>query len=214
MSEKIPVTNSPITRWWWVRHAPVTQNQERLYGSSDIPAEINAPSTFKALALLLPTRAISVRSALQRTQQTLDAIIAAGLDAPEPLIEPDLSEQNFGDWHGHPYADIPALAAPHHHRFWFTSVDHRPPGGESYIDLTQRVTAVIDRLSRTHSGRDIIAVAHGGTIRSALGYALGLQPANCHGFQIDNLSVTRIDHEPGPGPDREWRIIYTNLVPT
>ena len=98
MSEKIPVTNSPITRWWWVRHAPVTQNQERLYGSSDIPAEINAPSTFKALALLLPTGAISVRSALQRTQQTLDAIIAAGLDAPEPLIEPDLSEQNFGDW--------------------------------------------------------------------------------------------------------------------
>ena len=23
----------------------------------------------------------------------------------------------------------------------------------------------------------------------------------------------RIDHEPGPGPDRHWRVLYTNLVP-
>ncbi len=214
MNNKLPITKFPVTRWWWIRHAPVTSNQGRLYGNSDMPAEIDSPKEFSALARLLPENAICVHSSLQRSKQTLDAIVGAGLSSSEPLVELGLSEQNFGDWHGHPYADIPALAAPHHHRFWFTSVDHRPPGGESYIDLTQRVTAVIDRLSRTHSGRDIIAVAHGGTIRSALGYALGLQPANCHGFQIDNLSVTRIDHEPGPGPDRQWRIVYTNVVPT
>jgi alpha-ribazole phosphatase len=28
----------------------------------------------------------------------------------------------------------------------------------------------------THAGRDVIAVAHGGTIRAALGLALGLDP--------------------------------------
>ncbi len=105
MNEKIAITNSPITRWWWIRHAPVTQNQERLYGSSDISAEINAPETFKALALLLPNGAVCVRSDLHRTQQTLDAVIAAGLDASEPFVESDLAEQNFGDWHGQPYAE-------------------------------------------------------------------------------------------------------------
>jgi broad specificity phosphatase PhoE len=213
MNHKLSLTDDPITRWWWVRHAPVTENQGRLYGSSDIPAEINNPIVFKALAKLLPSKAICVRSNLQRTQQTLSAIFAAGLTASEPTIEPNLAEQNFGNWHGHLYTAIPALAAPHHHRFWFTTVQNRPPGGESYLDLISRVTEVIERLTLKHSGQDIIAVAHGGTIRAALGHALGLDPTDYHSFETDNLSVTRIDHEPGPGPERPWRIKYTNLVP-
>ena len=207
------MTTAPITRWWWVRHAPVTSNQNCLYGASDMPAEINAPEIFHALACLLPENAICVHSSLRRTKQTLDAIVAAGLSSPDPLVEPDLAEQNFGDWQGHPYADIPGLAAPHHHRFWFTTADHRPPGGESYIDLSSRVVEVIKRLTKKYLGRDIIAVAHGGPIRAALGYALGLRPSDCLGFETENLSVTRIDHEPGPGVGRDWRIRYTNLVP-
>jgi len=207
------MTTAPITRWWWVRHAPVTSNRERLYGASDMPATIDTPETFKALACLLPKGAICVRSSLQRTKQTFDAIVAAGLSSPDPLIEPGLGEQNFGDWQGHPYAHIPALAAPHHHRFWFTTVDHCPPGGESFTDLSNRVVKVIKRLTEEFQGRDIIAVAHGGPIRAALGYALGLRPSDCLGFQTENLSVTRIDHEPGPGAGRDWRIRYTNLVP-
>ena len=213
MSKKLSVTGGSITRWWWVRHAPVTSNQGRLYGSSDVPAEIDAPGTFRALAGLLPDDANCVHSSLQRTKQTLDAIVAAGLSAPEPLVEAGLAEQNFGEWQGQLYADIPTLAAPYHHRFWFTTVDHRPPGGESYVDLTRRVTDVIERLTRIHSGQNIIAVSHGGPIRAALGYALGLTPSDCVGFETENLSVTRLDHEPGPGAGREWRIRYTNLVP-
>ena len=213
MSDKIPMTNASITRWWWIRHAPVISNRNRLYGASDMPAEINAPQTFDALARLLPENAICVHSSLQRTKQTFDAIVLAGLSSPDPLVEPDLAEQNFGTWQGQLYTDIPALAAPHHHRFWFTTVDHRPPGGENYIDLSGRVVAVIERLTKAHIGRDIIAVAHGGPIRAALGHALGLAPSDCLGFETENLSVTRIDHEPGPGVGREWRIRYTNLVP-
>ena len=213
MNNKIPITKFPVTRWWWIRHAPVTSNQGRLYGNSDMPAEIDSPKEFSALARLLPENAICVHSSLQRSKQTLDAIVGAGLSSPDPLVEPGLSEQNFGDWQGQPYADIPALAAPHHHRFWFTTVDHCPPGGESYIDLTHRVAGVIDRLTEAHPGRNIIAVAHGGPIRAALGHALGLPPSDCLGFETENLSITRIDHEPGPGIGREWRIRYTNLVP-
>ena len=207
------MTTAPTTRWWWVRHAPVTSNRNRLYGASDMPAEIDAPDTFHALACLLPDDAVCVHSSLRRTKQTFDAIVAAGLSSPDPLIEPGLAEQNFGDWQGHPYADIPALAAPHHHRFWFTTVDHRPPGGESYVDLSSRVVEVIKRLTKKYLGRDIIAVAHGGPIRAALGHALGLHPSDCLAFETENLSVTRIDHELGPGAGRDWRIRYTNLVP-
>ncbi|HIC71622.1 MAG TPA: phosphoglycerate mutase family protein, partial [Alphaproteobacteria bacterium] len=78
MNNKLPITKFPVTRWWWIRHAPVTSNQGRLYGNSDMPAEIDSPKEFSALARLLPENAICVHSSLQRSKQTLDAIVGAG----------------------------------------------------------------------------------------------------------------------------------------
>ena len=28
-----------VTRWWWIRHAPVTANNGRIYGQGDPPAD-------------------------------------------------------------------------------------------------------------------------------------------------------------------------------
>ena len=62
-------------------------------------------------------------------------------------------------------------------------------------------------------GRDIIAVAHGGTIRAALGLALGLDPEACLAFTMENCSVTRIDHIDGPGMGHGWRVVTVNRPP-
>ncbi len=43
-----------ITRWWWVRHAPVTEDGGRVYGQSDPPANVSDVETFRALAAMLP----------------------------------------------------------------------------------------------------------------------------------------------------------------
>ena len=112
MTTKIPKNSGLSTRWWWVRHAPVTSNNGRMYGASDPRAEITTPEAYEGLANLLPRNAICVTSALQRTQQTLEAILSRGLPAGQRIVEPDLSEQNFGVWQGQPYERIPDLAAP------------------------------------------------------------------------------------------------------
>ena len=57
-----------------------------------------------------------------------------------------------------------------------------------------RSKAVIERLTAAHAGGDIIAVAHGGTIRAAIALALGLGPEQGMAVTIDNLSLTRLDH--------------------
>ncbi len=62
-------------------------------------------------------------------------------------------------------------------------------------------------------GRDVIAVAHGGTIRSALGLALGLEPEACLAFTMENCSITRIDHIDGPGMGHGWRVVTVNRPP-
>ena len=53
----------------------------------------------------------------------------------------------------------------------------------------QRVGAAIERATTKHEGGDIVAVAHGGTIRAAIAIALGLPPRGGFAFMIDNCSL-------------------------
>ena len=59
---------------------------------------------------------------------------------------------------------------------------------------------------------DVIAVAHGGTIKAAIGLALGDQPEKGLAFDIDNCSVTRLDHLASAGHS-SWRLPMVNQQP-
>ena len=199
------------TRWWWIRHAPVTNAGGRVYGQNDVPCDTSDRAAFDALAAILPADALLVTSHLRRTRETAAAIAEAGLELPEPVIEPDLAEQNFGDWQGRVRAEL-YDSLPETHPFWLAPADTAPPGGESFADLVARVHRVILRLTLDRPGRDIIAVAHGGTIRAAIGLALGLSPDGALSFMTENLWLTRLDHV--AVPDRPlWRVVSVNRPP-
>ena len=55
-----------LTRWWWVRHAPVTVNNGRCYGQTDVPCDCSNDAAFAGLARRLPKDAVWVTSPLQR----------------------------------------------------------------------------------------------------------------------------------------------------
>jgi broad specificity phosphatase PhoE len=80
------------------------------------------------------------------------------------------------------------------------------------MDLYNRVKAGIARINAEHAGRDIIAVTHGGTIKAAIGVALGDQPERGLAFTIDNCSITRLDHLGSDGHSG-WRIPMVNQQP-
>jgi alpha-ribazole phosphatase len=205
------------TRWWWVRHAPVTVNRGCCYGQSDLPCDVADTAAFQSLARRLPIGAAWVTSPLQRTHMTAAALIAAGLEGPsvipgpEVTIEPDLIEQHFGEWQGMRYDALATRRGEAWHRFWLAPAHETPPGGESFVALMERVQSAIARLNRQFAGRDVLAIAHGGTIRAALALALNLAPEAALTFAIDNLSLTRIDYLPGPGLDHGWRVSAVNL---
>lgn len=201
------------TRWWWVRHAPVTVNNGRMYGASDPPADLDAPESFATLARVLPSEAVWVTSHLKRARDTAATIRANGLDGEDPFVESAFGEQNFGTWQGQRYEDLLTLPGKPPHRFWFTTSDHCPPDGESFDDVMRRVVGAIERLTAANIGRDLVVVAHGGPIRAAVGHALGLQPDQALGFVTDNLSVTRLDHIESEHPGPEWQVHYVNRVP-
>ncbi len=200
-----------VTRWWWIRHAPVTANKGRIYGQGDPPADADDPVAAQALARALPEDAVLVTSHLQRTHQTADAIRSGGLGLPDPVVEIDLAEQHLGDWQGKVRDEV--IAEMGVHNFWLAPARHTPPKGESFATMTERVAMVIERLTDTYTGRDIIAVTHGGTIRAALGHALRLDPELALAFHIDNWSITRVEHfaPTESHPSGSWAVRGVNI---
>jgi alpha-ribazole phosphatase len=206
------------TRFWWVRHAPVAHDG-RIYGQTDLSCDCSETALFAGLAGQLPRDAVWVTSNLRRTHETAAAIINAGLPGPQPIPGPDaiavadLAEQNFGEWHGLTYDELSRTRNGDFHRFWHAPAHQAPPGGEAFVAVIERVSRAVRRLIEAHAGRDLIIVAHGGTIRAALGLALGLDPEAALAFSIDNCSVTRIDRVDGPGMGHGWRVVTVNRPP-
>jgi alpha-ribazole phosphatase len=207
---------SIITRWWWVRHAPVPDGG-LIYGQRDLPCDCGDAEAFASLAGELPAQAVWVTSHLRRTAETAAAIIAADpgkFAGIEPRAVPELAEQHLGEWQGLDRKGFYAARGVGTHRLWFAAADERAPGGESFADLVARVAPAIVRLTAEHGGRDIVAVTHGGTIRAALGLALRLDPQGALAFATANCSLTRLDHLSSACGTGLWRVVTVNRRPS
>jgi broad specificity phosphatase PhoE len=124
----------------------------------------------------------------------------------------DLAEQHLGDWQGLDRYKFLMNRKQEPDSFWYATADERAPNGESFADLVVRVGAAIARVNEAHQGRDIVAIAHGGTIRAAIAIALGLPPRGGFAFMIDNCSLTRLDHYQGQ-EGSGWRGTMINHRP-
>ena len=200
-----------VTRWWLVRHAPVINPEGRIHGQLDVAADCGDVPAFESLARLLPSGAVRMVTTLSRTYRTAEAVWGAGT---ELVVEAGLLEQDFGAWQGFSHDDLAAMDdGGRIARFWEAPATTRPPGGESFEQVVARVALALERNSESHAGRDIVAVCHAGAIRAALAVALGIPPAAALAFQVDPLSVTRIDHIPLDGAKPAWRIVGVNRPP-
>lgn len=187
-----------VTRFWWLRHGPISVTPGTLKGQTDVPCDLPAEVVADTRARL-PAGAVVVSSPLRRA---IDTARALGLEPA--ATDPALMEQDFGAWTGRTWADLEAEAAAL--GFWDRPALARPPGGESFADQVARVGAAIARLTAAHAGRDVVVPCHAGTIRAALAQALGVaaDPAPALGFVIAPLSLTRIDVFPGGGARIRW----------
>ncbi len=197
-----------VTRFWWLRHAPVPDPEGRISGQLDLPCDTSDEVWFAALAAKLPRNAVLVESGLMRCGQTIGALEAAGLPLPPALVEPGLMEQDFGHWQGRGWGELASAKDPDLPAFWQNPATATPPGGESFAAMVERVDEAVERLVQDHAGRDIVVVAHAGTIRAALALALDIPPESALGFAVDPLSLTRIDSVHGG-----WRVCGVNWLP-
>ena len=155
---------SKETRWWWIRHAPVTEHAGKIYGQSDVPADFAGTETsIRGLAATLPMDGGAIVSDPKRAVATADALRDAGAAWAEEHREPAFREQDFGDYRACPTTNLPP----------FEKVSRTKAGSplltndrrmESYSDVVGRVVLAIIRHTALAAGKDVIAVAHAGAI--------------------------------------------------
>jgi broad specificity phosphatase PhoE len=201
------------TRLFLIRHALVEPSARlTMYGTMDVGlcdlALRQEAASYRWLAARLPQPARWLVTPLSRTRATAAAIFAAGY--PEAPLEthPDLIEQALGEWQGLPHDTFYERLRKPPHPFWSIHWDERPPGGESFTDVIERVGPAIDRIVAENEGGDVVIVAHGGSIRAAVAHAMGVGGQPVLAFSVKNLSLTRLERV---GSD--WRVAAVNEEP-
>ena len=152
---------------YFVRHGQTDWNAEaRFQGTRDIPlndkgrgqARHNG-ATLKGL--VDPASVNFIASPLMRTRETMEIIRAEmGLDPQAYQTDDRLKELSFGDWEGRTVTELEEtqadLWAARQTDKWF----FRPPQGESYQDLADRLRSWVNEI-----GGPLVVVSHGGVNR-------------------------------------------------
>jgi alpha-ribazole phosphatase len=174
---------------WWVRHGPT--HAKGMVGWSDLPADLSCRSALGRLSAALPADADLVSSDLSRAVATADAIASGRRRLAH---EPGLREMNFGDWELKRHDDLEASDPEMIRAFWTDPASVRPPGGELWREMSDRVEAAALRLLEGRTR--LIVVAHFGAILSQAARAAGWSGPDTFAQRVEPLSLTRIDYRP------------------
>ena len=112
---------------------------------------------------------------------------------PEPLEA--LTECDPGRWEGLDWPTIRKREPDAYARFLASPGRNPHPGGESYQDVHDRVSAALDELLRGHDGRSVLVVAHHVVLRTYLAGLLGLAPDRAREVSIPNGAISTVIRE-------------------
>jgi probable phosphomutase (TIGR03848 family) len=150
-----------------------------------------------AAARLTPLKRVDAvyTSPLERCRET--ATVIASARALRPTVDKGLVECDFGEWTG---AELKALMK----RPEWSTVQRYPsgfrfPGGESFVQMQDRMVATVDRLKSRHVGGTVVLVSHADPIKAAVAQALGTHLDLFQRIVISPCSITAVFYGPG-GP--------------
>jgi probable phosphoglycerate mutase len=181
------------TRIIAIRHGETAWNVDtRIQGKLDI--ELNAIGRWQAqrVAQALAGEPISAvyASDLLRAWETAQSIAAATGSVLFPHA--GLRERGFGEFQGKTFAEIDA-AWPEQARRWRKRDPHwAPAGGESLLDLRDRIVQTATDLAQQHRGQQIVMVTHGGVMDVLYRAATGQDLQAPRTWKLGNAAINRL----------------------
>ena len=136
----------------------------------------------EVLAAAVPVSARVVASPLRRTRETAE-VFGRPVELDARWIELD-----YGELDGTPLREVPSdvWAA------WQADPSWAPPGGESLVDLGERVREACDALADEAAERDVIVVTHVSPVKASLAWALGAGDEIAFRAYVAPASITTI----------------------
>jgi probable phosphomutase (TIGR03848 family) len=132
-------------------------------------------------------------SPLERARETAAPIAAARQQ--KVRTDRGLLECDFGDWTGGELKKLMKLPE------WRTVQSYpsgfRFPGGESFVEMQDRMVGTVQRLVAQHTGGVIVCVSHADTIKAAVAHALGTHLDLFQRIVISPCSVTAVVYGTG-----------------
>lgn len=182
------------TRILAIRHGETAWNVDtRIQGHLDIP--LNETGRWQAQRL---ARALAARdtlhaiysSDLQRAHDTARAIADA---TGAPLVtHSGLRERGFGIFEGKTYLEIESTWPEDSERWRKRDPHWAPQGGESLLQVRERITRTLHELATRHPGEQIVLVAHGGVMDQLYRAATGQELQAPRTWQLGNTAVNRL----------------------
>ncbi len=198
------------TRIIAIRHGETAWNVEaRLQGHLDI--DLNARGRWQAqrLAQALADEDIAAiySSDLSRARATAQAIAIAiaNANAASAASNPSdnastrgvrlhtgLRERCFGQFEGQTYAQLAADWPEESRRWRQRDPSFAPEGGETLIQLRNRVAHTLNTLASQHLGEQIVLVAHGGVLDALYRLATHVDTAAPRSWELGNAAINRL----------------------
>jgi len=188
-----------------LRHGQTPMSvQKRYAGRSDAPLTGVGVQQAAAAAKRLASAdlGVIVTSPLVRAVQTAQEV--ATVTGAAVVTDDGFRETDFGAWEGLTFAEVrerwPAELAT-----WLADPEVAPPGGESFTDVSARITAALHRVLADRAGQTVLIVSHVTPIKMLVAAALLAPPAALYRMHLDVAALSEIDwYADGPAVLRSF----------
>jgi ribonuclease H / adenosylcobalamin/alpha-ribazole phosphatase len=188
-----------------LRHGQTPMSvQKRYSGRSDVPLTDVGVRQAAAAAKRLASAGLDVivTSPLRRAAATAQEV-AAATGAPV-VTDEGFRETDFGAWEGLTFAEV-RERWPAEITTWLADPEVAPPGGESFTDVSARVTAARSRVLAGREGQTVLIVSHVTPIKTLVAAALLAPPAALYRMHLDVAALSEIDwYADGPAVLRSF----------
>ncbi len=188
-----------------LRHGQTPMSvQKRYAGRTDAPlTEVGAQQAAAAAKRLASAGlGVIVTSPLLRTVQPAQAV--AAVTGAAVVTDDGFRETDFGAWEGLTFAEV-RERWPAEISAWLADPDVAPPGGESFTDVSARVTEALDRVLAARAGQTVLIVSHVTPIKMLVTAALLAPPAALYRMHLDVAALCEIDwYADGPAVLRSF----------
>jgi ribonuclease H / adenosylcobalamin/alpha-ribazole phosphatase len=188
-----------------LRHGQTPMSvQKRYAGRSDVPLTDVGVQQAAAAAKRLASAGLDaiVTSPLLRTVQTAGEV--AAVTGAAVVADDGFRETDFGAWEGRTFAEV-RERWPAELSAWLADPQVAPPGGESFTDVSARVTAALHRVLAARQGQTVLIVSHVTPIKTLVTAALLAPPAALYRMHLDVAALSEIDwYADGPAVLRSF----------